>query len=129
VQGRVGRVRFWRSVSSFNYVQVTKGGEEGLGWVVEKKFGSETADCDISAADGVKEGGVGRGAKGAGDIGGEGSIVDTEGRDTWDGCGGVWGYIGWLWGWWWGYVESPHVLACSFRANENGCRVSRGIDR
>jgi hypothetical protein len=26
-------------------------------------------------------------------------------------------------------VKSPHVLAGSFRANENGCRVSRGIDR
>jgi hypothetical protein len=71
---------------------VTKGGKEGLGWVAEKNFGSETADCDISAADGVKEGGVGRGAKGAGDIGGERSIfevgdgrdggVDREGRDT-----------------------------------------------
>ncbi len=45
--------------------------------------------------DGVKEGGVGRGAKEAGDIGGEGSIfevgdgrdggVDREGRDAWDG--------------------------------------------
>jgi hypothetical protein len=27
-----------------------------------------------------------------------------------------------------GDVESPHILAGSFRANKNGCRVSRGID-
>ncbi len=90
-----------------------KGGEEGLGWVVEKKFGGETADCDIAAADGVKEGSVGRGAKGAGDIGGERSIfevtdgwdggVDREGRDTWEerACVGEY-YIRWLWGWWGG---------------------------
>jgi hypothetical protein len=25
-----------------------------------------------------------------------------------------------------GYVESPHILASLFRANENGIRVSRG---
>jgi hypothetical protein len=25
-------------------------------------------------------------------------------------------------------MESPHILNGSFRANENGCRVSRGID-
>jgi hypothetical protein len=118
---------------------VTKGGKEGLGWVAEKKFGSETADCDKFAIDGVKEGGVGRGAKGAGHISCERSIfevgdgrdggVDREGRDTWKGRMCVGGYIMWLWGWWGGYVESPHVLAGSFRANENGCRVSRGIHR
>ncbi len=56
---------------------MTKGGEEGLGWVAEKKFGSETANCDISAADGVKEGSVGRGAKRAGDIGDERSIFEV----------------------------------------------------
>ncbi len=105
---------------------MTKGGEEGLGWVAEKKFCSEATDCDISAADGVKEGGVGWGAKGAGDIGGERNIfevgdgrdggVDREGRDTWEGRVCVWAYIRRLWGWWGGYVDSPHVLACSFRA-------------
>ncbi len=26
------------------------------------------------------------------------------------------------------YVELPHILAGSFRANKNGCRVSRGKD-
>ncbi len=32
-------------------------------------------------------------------------------------------------GGWWGWdVESPHVLADSFRANKNGCRVSRRKD-
>ncbi len=39
-----------------------------------RSSGSETADGDISVVDGVKEGGVGRGAKGAGDISGERSI-------------------------------------------------------
>ncbi len=85
---------------------MTKGGREGLGWVVEKKFGSETADCDIFAADGVKEGGVGRGAKGAGDIRGERRIfkvgdgrdggVDREGKETWEGRVCVGGYVMWL---------------------------------
>jgi hypothetical protein len=26
------------------------------------------------------------------------------------------------------YVKSPHILADSFRANKNGCRISRGKD-
>jgi hypothetical protein len=26
-------------------------------------------------------------------------------------------------------VESPHILTGSFRANKNGCRVSRGKDK
>jgi hypothetical protein len=47
---------------------VTKGGEKRLGWVAEEKFGGETADGDVSAADGVKEGGVGGGAEVTGDI-------------------------------------------------------------
>ncbi len=29
--------------------------------------------------------------------------------------------------WWWD-VELPHILADSFRANKNGCRVSRHKD-
>ena len=32
-----------------------------MGWGAEDKFGGKTADGDGSAADGVKEGGVGRG--------------------------------------------------------------------
>ncbi len=28
----------------------------------------------------------------------------------------------------WGDVESPHILADSFRANKNGCRISRSKD-
>ncbi len=36
----------------------------------------------------------------------------------------MWGIRG-VMGWWEGWdVESPHVLADSFRANKNGCRVS-----
>jgi hypothetical protein len=45
-----------------------------LGWVAEDKFGGKAADGDVSAADGVKEGGVGRGAERARDICGEGSV-------------------------------------------------------
>ena len=46
-----------------------------MGWVAEdKKFGGEAADGDASAADGVKEGGVERGAEGTRDICGEGSV-------------------------------------------------------
>ena len=52
-----------------------------MGWVAEDKFGGEAADGDVSAADGVKEGGVGRGAESAGDISGERSVFDIgEGR-------------------------------------------------
>ncbi len=39
---------------------MTKSDGEGLGWVAEKEFDSEAADFDVSEADGVKEGGVGR---------------------------------------------------------------------
>jgi hypothetical protein len=45
-----------------------------LGWVAEEKFGSEAADCDVSAADGVEEGRVGGRAEGAGNVSGEGSV-------------------------------------------------------
>ncbi len=39
-------------------------------------------------------------------------------------CGVSGGVVG-SWGW---DVESSHILADSFRANKNGCRVSRGKD-
>jgi hypothetical protein len=39
----------------------------------------------------------------------------------------VWGIRGVVGRWGWD-VESPHVLADSFRANKNGCRVSRRKD-
>ena len=42
--------------------------------VAEKHFYGEAADFDISAAEGVKNGGVGRGAEGARDVGGKGSV-------------------------------------------------------
>ena len=68
-----------------------------MGWVAEEKFSSEAADGDVSAADGFKEGRVGRRAERAGDIGGEGSVfevkdrgrsrVDGEGGDEWGGSG------------------------------------------
>ncbi len=55
---------------------MAKGGEKGLGWVAKDKFCGEAADGDVlvSAADSVKEGGVGGGAEGTGDICGEGSV-------------------------------------------------------
>ncbi len=62
-------------------------------WVAEKEFYGEAADFDVSAADGVKEGGVRRGAESTRDIGSEGSVfevcdgrgggVDGESRYRW----------------------------------------------
>jgi hypothetical protein len=51
-----------------------------LGRVAEKDFGSEAADLDVSAADGIKESSVGRGAKSARDIGSEGGVVKIRDR-------------------------------------------------
>ncbi len=105
-------------------------------WVAEDKFCGEAADGDVSAAESVKEGGVGRGAEGTGDICGEGSVfkvrdrgcsgVDGEGWDKWGEVGGVGWRLRGGWGW---DVESPHVLTSLFGANEDGCRVSRGKNR
>ena len=105
---------------------------------MEKERYSEAADFEVSAAEGIKEGGVGRGAESARDVGGEGSVfevcdrrgggVDGEGRyGWWTGGKDVWGIWGLMrrWGW---DVESPHILADSFRANKNGCRISRRKD-
>ncbi len=51
-----------------------------MGRVAEEKFGSgsEAADGDVSAADGFKEGRVGRRAERAGDVGGEGSVFEIK---------------------------------------------------
>jgi hypothetical protein len=48
---------------------VTESDGSGLWWVVEKKWYSEAADFEVSAAEGIKEGGVGRGAESARDVG------------------------------------------------------------
>ncbi len=54
-----------------------------MGWVAEEKFDGEATDGDVSATDGVKEGGVGRGAEGTGDICGEGSVFKVrDGRSS-----------------------------------------------
>ena len=45
-----------------------------MGRVAEKDFGSEAADFDVSAANGVEEGGVGRGAESTRDAGSEGGV-------------------------------------------------------
>jgi hypothetical protein len=63
-------------------VNVAEGNGQRLGWVAEEEFGGEAADCDVFAKDGVKESDVGKGTKGAGDIGGEGSGFEVrDGRD------------------------------------------------
>ncbi len=36
---------------------MTERGGKGLGWVAEKEFDGKAADLNISAADGVKQGG------------------------------------------------------------------------
>ena len=41
---------------------------------LEKEFWSEAADFDVPAAEGIKKGGVGRGAESTRDVGGEGSV-------------------------------------------------------
>ena len=48
-----------------------------MGWVAEKEFWSEAADVDVSAAEGIKKGGVGRGAESTRDVGGEGSVFEV----------------------------------------------------
>ncbi len=57
-QGRVGRVGFGGAEVFANNVKVTKSDGKGLGWVAEKEFDGEAADINVSAADGVKEGGL-----------------------------------------------------------------------
>ena len=42
--------------------------------VAEKDFWSEAADFDVSAAEGIKKGGVRRGAESTRDVGGKGSV-------------------------------------------------------
>ncbi len=57
-------------------VKAAKGDGKKLGRVVEEEFGGEAVDCDyVSAADGVEEGGVRRGAVRARDIVGSESSV------------------------------------------------------
>jgi hypothetical protein len=51
-----------------------------LGWVAEKEWDSEAADFKVSAAEGIKEGSVGRGAESARDVGSEGSVFDVGDR-------------------------------------------------
>ncbi len=58
-------------------VKVTKSNGWGLSSVAEKEFYGEAADFDVSAVKGIKEGGVGRGAESARDVGGEGSVFEV----------------------------------------------------
>ena len=47
-------------------------------WVAEKQFDGKTANFYVSAADGVKEGGVGRGVESTRDAGSEGGVLRFE---------------------------------------------------
>jgi hypothetical protein len=49
-------------------------------WVVAQEDfgGDEAADCDVSAADGVKKGGVGRGAERSRDVHGERRVFEIR---------------------------------------------------
>ncbi len=69
MQGKVDKGGFWWSGDFF----VQGLGDRGR-WVAEKEFWSEAADFDVSAAEGIKEGGVERGAESTKDVGGEGSV-------------------------------------------------------
>ncbi len=63
-------------------------------WVAEKQFDGKTANFYVSAADGVKEGGVGRGVESTRDVGSEGSVFEVcDGRG-----GGVDGEGCYRWG-------------------------------
>jgi hypothetical protein len=44
---------------------------------VEKELNGEAVDFDVSAVDGVKEGGVGRGAESTRDVGSEGGVFEV----------------------------------------------------
>ncbi len=48
-----------------------------MGWITEKEWYSEAADFKVSAAEGMKEGGVGRGAESARDVGCERSVFEV----------------------------------------------------
>ncbi len=52
-------------------VKVTESNGKGLGWVVEEDFGGE------AAVDGVEQGGVGRRAERARDVGDEGRVFEV----------------------------------------------------
>ena len=48
-----------------------------MGWVAEKEWYSEAADFEASAAEGIKEGGVGRRAESARDVGCERCVFEV----------------------------------------------------
>jgi hypothetical protein len=56
---------------------VTESNGKGLGRVAEEDFGGDAADCDVSAANDVKQGGVGRGSERARDIGGKERVLEV----------------------------------------------------
>ncbi len=68
----------WRVPGQVGRVKVAEGNGKRYGWVAEKDFGGEATDCDVSAADGIKEGGVGRGAERARDVSDESSIFEVR---------------------------------------------------
>ncbi len=48
-----------------------------MGWVAEQEWYSEAADFEVSAAEGIKEGGVRRGAESVRDVGCERSVFEV----------------------------------------------------
>ncbi len=61
---------------------MTKSDGLGLRGVAKKKFDGKAADFNLSAADDVKEGGVGGGAESTRDVGSEGGVFEVrDGRD------------------------------------------------
>ncbi len=48
-----------------------------MGWIAEKEFDGKVADLNISAADGDKEGGVGRAAESMRDVGNDGGVFEV----------------------------------------------------
>ncbi len=79
VQGQVGGSGSGGAEVLANKVKkVTESNGKGLGWVAEEDFGGEAADCDVSVANGVKKGGVGRGAERARDVRDEGRVFEIR---------------------------------------------------
>ncbi len=63
-------------------VKVAESNGKRLGWVVEGDFGGEATDCDVSAANSIEEGGVGRRAERARDVSSKGRVFEIrDGRD------------------------------------------------
>ncbi len=77
VQGKVDKGGFWWSGDFFEQGQGDRERWIGIGVGCVEKVIWEAADFDVSAAYGVKEGGVRRGAEGTRDVGSGGSVFEV----------------------------------------------------